>query len=90
MHMTYTYDDKTNPFASIRVWRIFGDYHFSGDGVLPIGKNNAISFSETDFDGVNTSTYSGTVAYTYRADGLPLIARISSYLDANKVLFTYY
>lgn len=90
VNMVYTYDDKANPFASIGVWRILGDYQFSGDGVLPRGKNNATSFSETYFDGVNTSTYSGTVVYTYRPDGLPLTARISSYPDANKVLFTYY
>jgi hypothetical protein len=90
-NLAYTYDDKTNPFASIAVFPILGNYQFSGDGVLPIGKNNALSLNETYFDGAfSYIVYSATVAYTYRADGLPLIGRISNYLDANKVLFTYY
>jgi len=90
-NLAYTYDNKTNPFVSIAAWPTSGNWQFSGDGVLPIGKNNALSFSETYFEGAYSYlNYSGTVAYTYRPDGLPLIGRISNYLDANKVLFTYY
>lgn len=86
----YSYDNKTSPFAALNIGHTLGYYSFSGDGVLPAGKNNATSFNETYFDGVNTSQYSGTVTYIYGTDGLPATGRISGFPDANKIIYSYY
>jgi hypothetical protein len=91
INYAYIYDNKTNPFLSlVSVNTYLGSYFFSGDGILPVGRNNATSFSETYFDGINTNQTAGTVNYTYRSDGLPLTGRITGHPDVNKVLFSYY
>jgi hypothetical protein len=92
INYAYNYDNKTNPFLSlVSAYPYLGPYFFTGDGyILPVGRNNATSFSETYFDGVNTNQTSGTVNYIYRSDGLPLTGRITGHPDVNKVLFSYY
>lgn len=92
VNYAYRYDNKINPFLSIvNVYPYLGFYFFSGDGyILPIGRNNATSFSEIYRDATSSDQTSGTISYNYNSDALPVAGKITGILGVNKVVFSYY
>ena len=70
------YDDKPSPYSEIKNWRFFMHVGWSNYDPAPIlealSKNNPLGFNITGY-GVNASTISRTMAYTYNENGFPLI-----------------
>ena len=69
------YDDKPNPYAAIKNWQLFMHAAWNNYDPAPIlvalSKNNPLGFNITG-DGVNASTISRTMAYTYNENGFPI------------------
>ena len=69
------YDDKPSPYAAITNWHLFMHAAWNNYDPAPIlqalSKNNPLGFNTTG-DGVNASTISRTMAYTYNDKGFPV------------------
>jgi hypothetical protein len=69
------YDDKPNPYGAIKNWHLFMHAAWNNYDPGPIlealSKNNPLGYNITG-DGVNASTISRTMAYTYNNNGFPL------------------
>lgn len=70
------YDDKPSPYLGIKNWYLSMHASWNNYDPAPIlealSKNNLLGFNITG-DGVNASTVSRTMAYTYNENGFPLI-----------------
>ena len=68
------YDDKPNPYSGIKNWQLFMHAAWNNSDPAPIlealSKNNPLGFNITG-DGVNASTISRTMEYTYNENGFP-------------------
>jgi len=69
------YDDKPGPYSAIKNWQLFTHAAWNNYDPAPLfealSKNNPLGYNITG-DGVNASTMSRTMAYTYNENGFPI------------------
>jgi len=80
--MEYTYDDKTNPFIGIGIDNLMGDVMF-------MSKNNVITETIKDADGIVQNDASLNYTYTYSNNNYPEVSTVTTFDNSETEITTY-